>query len=158
MSSLLYAPLAFAEPKIHEVQPYPIDAPEDLVIWGKGFGEDPMIYFGTYPDPLDTSVLQDACDDMEAAPAPPLDPTGFMCIVAALPDGVLDEPEFGGGEPEVPSGDYLLKMVAIGQEVCTRKPASILFLHVPGDCSATDNTQDGDYCSGEADAADFEFE
>ena len=38
LGSLLYAPLAFAETKIHEVQPWPNDGPTQLIIWGTDFG------------------------------------------------------------------------------------------------------------------------
>ena len=51
IGSLLYTPPAFAELDIHEVQPWPIDSPTQLVIWGLGF-DNPEILFGTHAVPL----------------------------------------------------------------------------------------------------------
>ena len=36
--SLLFSPLAMGETKIQEVQPWPNDAPTQLIIWGTEFG------------------------------------------------------------------------------------------------------------------------
>ena len=50
---LLFSPLAMGETKIQEVQPWPPNAPTQLIIWGTGFGDidpvldTPMILFGT---------------------------------------------------------------------------------------------------------------
>ena len=91
--SLLYTPLALAGPKIHEVQPYPIDDAEHLVIWGYDFATpltDNMVFFGTYPDPLDVNVAATGtlCPTLDpGGEAPPLDSTGFSCIVVDLPTG-----------------------------------------------------------------------
>ena len=138
---LLISYTGAAAPKIHEVQPYPSDAPTNLVIWGAGF-DDPSIFFGTHPDPLVISADQSACVDMEFNPAPPLDPTDFQCVV-------VDLPYVTNGTPAVPSGDYLLKVVVEGEiNVCGEKPTSLTFLYEPSDCSGV-NYQDNATCSGD---------
>ncbi|WP_223579283.1 DUF7467 domain-containing protein [Kangiella taiwanensis] len=136
---LLISYTGAAAPKIHEVQPYPSDAPTNLVIWGAGF-DDPSIFFGTHPDPLVISADQSACVDMEFNPAPPLDPTDFQCVV-------VDLPYVTNGTPAVPSGDYLLKIVVEGMNICGSKPSSVTFEYNPSDCLGV-NAQ-GASCSGD---------
>ncbi|WP_322500059.1 DUF7467 domain-containing protein [Kangiella aquimarina] len=137
---LVSAQLTFAAPKIHEVQPYPYEAPSNLVIWGTGF-DDPQVYFGTHASPLVISADQSACDAMAFNPAPPLDPTDFQCLV-------VDLPYVNNGSPAVPSGDYLLKIVVEGGiDVCGEKPSSLTFNYIPSDCNGY-NAQGGT-CSGD---------
>ncbi|WP_223669086.1 DUF7467 domain-containing protein [Kangiella shandongensis] len=136
---LLGSQLSFAGPKIHEVQPYPAAEPTNLVIWGTGF-DDPSIYFGTHPDPLVISADQTPCTTMEFNPAPPLDPTDFQCIV-------VDLPYVNNGAPAVPSGDYLLKIVVEGTNICGSKPSSLTFDYNPSDCTGV-NAQDA-FCTGD---------
>ena len=81
----LFTQYAIADTKIHEVQPYPIEAPEQLVVWGTNFGDNPEIFFGTHPDPLVIDVSSPLCDAMRNNPAPPIAPTGFDCVVTDLP-------------------------------------------------------------------------
>ncbi|ACV26582.1 collagen-like protein [Kangiella koreensis] len=141
LSLLVSAQLIYAAPKIHEVQPYPHDAPTNLVIWGTGF-EDPQVYFGTYPNPLVISADQSTCDAMAFNPAPPLEPTDFQCLVVELP-------YVNNGTPAVPSGDYLLKLVAVGGlNICGTKPSSLTFEYNPSDCSGS-NSQETATCSGD---------
>ncbi|MHC9510407.1 DUF7467 domain-containing protein [Kangiella sp. M94] len=138
---LMSAQHIYAAPKIHEVQPYPYETPTNLVIWGSGF-EDPQVYFGTHPDPLVISADQSTCDAMTFNPAPPLDPTDFQCLV-------VDLPYVNNGEPAVPSGDYLLKIVAVGGlNICGTKPSSLTFEYNPSDCSGQ-NSQETATCSGD---------
>ena len=141
MAFAYLAQTAIAETKIHEVQPYPASGPEVLVIWGTDFN-DPSIYFGTHLAPLNISADQSQCAIMTANPAPPLDPMDFDCIVVDLP--VVDN-----GVPNVPSGDYLLKIFAEGgMNVCgDTKPSSLTFLYQPKDCSGF-NSQTDASCSG----------
>ena len=136
---LLASQVGAAAPKIHEVQPYPSDSPTNLVIWGVGF-DDPSIFFGTHPDPLVISADQSACVDMEFNPAPPLDPTDFQCVV-------VDLPFVTNGTPAVPSGDYLLKIVVEGTNICGTKPSSVTFAYNPSDCLGV-NAQNAS-CSGD---------
>ncbi|MBT8141351.1 MAG: collagen-like protein, partial [Gammaproteobacteria bacterium] len=112
-----------------------------MVVWGTDFN-DPSVYLGTYLDPLDISLDQSLCTMMSANPAPPLDPSSFDCVV-------VDLPVVMGGEPNVPSGDYLLKVVTEGGEaVCGDKPSSLTFLYTPKDCSGF-NSQADSTCSGD---------
>jgi hypothetical protein len=142
ISSFIYSPYVFAVPKIHEVQPYPITAPIQLAIWGTGFN-DPEIFFGTYSTPLTISIDQSLCANMADFPAPPLEPANFECIAVDLPMVAF------GGNPIVPSGDYLLKIVADGgDDICTEKPSSLTFLYTPADCSGM-NSQTKDSCFGD---------
>ena len=126
---VLFTQHAIAETKIHEVQPYPIDAPVQLVIWGTEFGDNPQIYFGTHPVPLEIDLSSLLCGDMRNDPAPPIAPDGFDCVVADLPLGISN------GDPTVPSGDYLLKIVAesTGINICGAKPSSLTFEYIPAD-------------------------
>ncbi|WP_444542873.1 DUF7467 domain-containing protein, partial [Kangiella profundi] len=138
---LVSTQLTLAAPKIHEVQPYPYEAPSNLVIWGTGF-DDPQIYFGTHSSPLVISADQSACDAMAFNPAPPLDPTDFQCLV-------VDLPYVNNGSPAVPSGDYLLKIVVEGGiDVCGEKPSALTFMYTPSDCSGY-SSQEGATCSGD---------
>ncbi|NVJ66635.1 MAG: hypothetical protein HWE16_09100 [Gammaproteobacteria bacterium] len=126
---LMSTQLAIAGPKIHEVQPLPIEAPQQLVIWGANFGDNPEIYFGTHLTPLALSADQGACLAMEMNPAPPLDPTEFDCLV-------VDLPVVNNGEPNVPSGDYLLKISTLSQpDICGEKPSMLVFEYQPSQCS-----------------------
>ena len=86
LSSILYTSTAFAEPKITEVQPMPIDSPTQLVIYGADFGpivtdaevpepepQAPMFHFGTDQEllniPEDQSLCDFPADDGQPAPA-----------------------------------------------------------------------------------------
>ncbi|MCW9028739.1 MAG: collagen-like protein, partial [Kangiella sp.] len=141
LSLLVSTQLIYAAPKIHEVQPYPYEAPSNLVIWGTGF-DDPQVYFGTHLDPLVVSADQSVCAVMSFNPAPPLDPTDFQCLV-------VDLPYVNNGEPAVPPGDYLLKLVAVGGlNICGTKPSSLTFEYTPSDCSGV-NSQETATCSGD---------
>ena len=130
---------AYAAPHIEEVQPWPIDGPQQLVIWGNDFGVDPQIFFGTSSTPLVISADQGMCPQPDPTSAPPLDASGKDCIVVDLP--VVE-----GGEPSVPAGDYLLKIEAYATEACLAKPRSLTFEYLPADCSGA-NLQDAS-CSG----------
>ncbi len=119
VGSLLYSPWAFAELEIYEVQPWPIDSPTQLVIWGHGFDDMSQleIMFGTHPDALTIADPDNLCFDTVGSPAPPLDldnPANFDCVVAQLA-------AVPGGEPSVPSGDYLLQLMVGGAAECTDK-------------------------------------
>jgi hypothetical protein len=148
-SSLLLAGQAFAAPKIHEVQPWPIDAPEQLIIWGNDFGpvdsgaDTPMFHFGTSTAGLDVADDQSLCPTpLAGGVAPPLDLddlTGFSCVVVNLPTAPH-------GEPNVPAGDYLLSIWVDGAEECTSKPSSLTFEYLAADCSGF-NAQNAE-CSG----------
>ena len=165
LCSLLYASVAAAETKIHEVQPYPIGAPEYLVIWGTDFGDidfdadTPEIMFGTYPHKLDlieaaTNALCPTFTGDTSGNAPPLDDEGYDCVVAMLPVGSGDPPfDNPDGIGAVPAGDYLLKIWVDGPDECAEKPTSLTLDIYPADCSGF-NLQGG-YCQGDLTGAVF---
>ena len=141
---LLVSPLAFAETKIHEVQPWAIDAPTQLIIWGTEFGpiysdldpalDTPKIHFGTESDHLRVAFDQGLCYAPLGGLAPPLE-EGFDCVV-------VDLPAVTNGEPHVPAGDYLLQIsVEMTYSECVTKPSSLTFEYWPADCSGF-NAQD----------------
>ena len=137
---LFYSPAAFAEPKILEVQPWPTDAPTQLIIWGTDFGPvddvlgTPMIHFGTESTALGIAADQSLCPTPPGGPAPPLE-LGFDCVVANLPLAP-------NGEPSVPAGDYLLQIwVETEEAACVEKPSSLTFEFDPADCFGS-NAQD----------------
>ncbi|MDX1554852.1 MAG: hypothetical protein R3212_02385 [Xanthomonadales bacterium] len=141
---LAFAPMAAAELQVLEVQPVPIDAPEQLIIWGTDFN-NPMVKFGTYPHALAYSADQSLCP---GTPAPPLDNTAVDCIVVDLPVGT-DDPPFDNPDPgSVPAGDYLLSLWQETAPECAVKPSSLTFMYEPSDCSGT-NSQPGSSCSGD---------
>lgn len=140
IGSLAFSTAVFAldAPLIMEVQPMPPDYPSQLVIYGRNFGDDPDFTFGTgrignYNGYLTAAADQSACSTI---PAPPLDNTipGYSCFVADLSDA------------EIPKGDYLLEIWAVGPPECTSKPTYLEFAYFPADCSGS-NSQAAS-CSG----------
>jgi hypothetical protein len=132
---ILFAATLAAETKIHEVQVFPPESPQQLVIWGTDFwvGDDPIdpsIFFGTEPSSLTISADQGLCGEI---PAPPLDVTdSFDCIVVDLPEAANY-----AGAGKVPAGDYLLKIIATMPFAnCDNgKPDSLTFEYAPTECT-----------------------
>ena len=131
---------AQAAPQIQEVQPWPVDSPTQLVIWGEQFGDNPEIFLGTSSAPLAMAAEQSLCPNPLEADAPPLDSTGKDCVVVDLP--IADN-----GEPSVPAGDYLLRVSGEAVEVCMSKPGALMFQYVPNSCPG--NNLQGAECSGD---------
>ncbi len=144
--SLLLSPAAFADEEgpieILEVQPLPLDAPTQLVVWAAGLDLDanPMFMLGTWQPALDIADDQGYCDN--EPDAPPLDPDDAIATCV-----VLDLPEVDNGEDNIPAGDYLLSVWQETESECAAKPSSLVFEVVPADCSGA-NAQGGD-CSGD---------
>ena len=129
-----------AAPQIQEVQPWPVESPTQLVIWGEQFGSNPEIFLGTSSAPLSMAVEQSLCPNPLEADAPPLDSTGKDCVVVDLP--IADN-----GEPSVPAGDYLLRVNGEAVEVCMSKPLALMFQYVPNSCPG--NNLQGAECFGD---------
>ena len=129
-----------AAPQIQEVQPWPVESPTQLVIWGEQFGSNPEIFLGTSSAPLSMAVEQSLCPNPLEADAPPLDSTGKDCVVVDLP--IADN-----GEPSVPAGDYLLRVNGEAVEVCMSKPRALMFQYVPNSCPG--NNLQGAECFGD---------
>jgi hypothetical protein len=138
--SSAFPSVGLAETKIEEIQPWPIDAPTQLIIWGTQFGQSPEFHFGTSATPLIVAADQSLCPVPLTGPAPPLDPSDVDCVVVNLP--VVDH-----GEPNVPAGDYLLAIWVEGADECASKPTALTFEYTPSDCSGF-NLQ-GASCSGD---------
>ncbi len=137
---IVFTSASFAETKIEEVQPWPIDAPTQLIIWGTDFGDSPEFHFGTQEPPLVISGDQSLCPTPLGGEAPPLDSSTVDCVV-------VDLPAVTNGEPNVPAGDYLLAIWVPGPDQCASKPSSLTFEYTPSDCSGF-NLQ-GASCSGD---------
>ncbi len=144
--SLLLSPFALADDEgpieILEVQPLPLDAPEQLVVWATGLDLEasPMFMLGTWQPALNIPDDQSYCDN--EPDAPPLDPDDGIATCV-----VLDLPVVDNGEDNIPAGDYLLTVWQETEAECTTKPSYLIFDVVPADCSGT-NAQGGD-CSGD---------
>ena len=140
------------------MQPWPPEAPTQLIIWGTDFGDivpnadpalgTPQIHFGTESTPLVVAADQGLCYAPLGDIAPPLE-EGADCVVVDLPDAD-DNNDNGVADDSVPSGDYLLAIwVELDEVACLSKPSSLTFQYLPADCSASDNSQAGAACLGD---------